>query len=145
MVPPKNSGFSEDAAEFDPGHRSLSGLHSFVQAERERLRAGQLDTVPVESAADPRVGDIADWPSPPIAQVSTHDLSRFGELWSTRHQTTIGILERGTGLHVDLGSGLYVTGKTRLEASDKFQAIFGTSRSAFSQEVGVPIRLGSGL
>ena len=72
-------------------------------------------------------------------------LTRFKELWQTRHQAVLATMQAGTGLNVDLGTGLYVTGATRLKASDKFRELFGPERTSLAEEVGIPLTLGSGL
>ena len=142
LLPP---GLSEKASEFDLGSGAKENHIDFVQAERNRLRAGLLDTGEVASSADPRLASLEPTPSPLLEAVTARKLLRFKDLWQTRHQDLLARVPLGTGLVIDLGTGLYVTGKTRHEASDRFEALFGTSRTALSQEVGIPLTLGSGL
>ncbi len=154
MSSPDPTGFSDRDAEFEAvptpnlANRPASvaaGSSSFVQAERDRLRAGLLDTPAIGSADDPRISQSPDACSPPIEAVTARELMCFKELWLTRHQSVVASLPIGTCLTVDLGTGLYVTGGSRLDTSDRFDAIFGSKRSAWSHEVGVPVTLGSGL
>jgi hypothetical protein len=143
----RRHGFSEEAAEYTAG-KTATATHlqptDFVQAERVRLRAGEIDTPPVVSSADVRLAGLADRPSPESDEVTVRRLSRFKELWNTRHQGALASLPRGTNVIVDMATGLYVTGDN-FAAWDRFEALFGGTRQALSQEVGVPITLGGGL
>ena len=146
----KPSGLSEEATEAFVHEKPSDGtlirapLFDFVQAERDRLRRSEFDTSAVSDSSDSRVAGAAESPFPPMDDVTTLRLSRFKELWHTRHQSILATIPRGTGLLVDLGTGLYVTGGTRLQASDRFREIFGPERTALSEEVGIPVTLGSG-
>lgn len=143
----RQRGLSEEAAEYTAGKAATTPAApiDFVQAERVRLRAGEIDTLPVLTPDDERLALLTNCPSPESYAVTTRRLSRFKELWNTRHQAALALLPRGTGITVDMATGLYVTGDSRLEASDHFEALFGGAREALSQEVGVPITLGGGL
>jgi hypothetical protein len=147
MTIDRQRGFSEEAAEYTARNTITAPQVpvDFVQAERVRLRAGEIDTPPVVSSVDERLAVLEDCPSPSPDVVTTLRLSRFKELWNTRHQAALASLPRGTGIAVDMATGLYVTGDDRLEASDRFEELFGSGRDALSQEVGVPITLGGGL
>lgn len=135
---------AEPRASLRPFSAPVSTI-DFVQSERDRLRAGLLDCAPVMSAEEERVALAAQTPSPPIEHVTARDLARFQEIWLTRHQSVINASATGTGVSVDLGSGLYVMGASRLDAADRFEALFGSNRSAWSHEVRVPITIGGGL
>ena len=152
-MPSRPPGFSDEAAAFaaqapariNHGPSPMLARFDFVQAERDRLRRNELDTREIASGSDPRLAGLADMPFPMMADVTSSRLSRFKELWRTRHQSAVSALARGSGLHIDLGSGLYVIGKNRLESSDRFRDVFGPTRTSLGQEVGVPVTLGSGL
>ncbi len=142
MTIDRQHGLSEEIAEYSAG--LAAATIDFVQEERVRLRAGELDTVPVQSASDERLAALADHPSPESDAVTVRRLSRFKELWNTRHQGALALLPRGTHVIVDMATGLYVTGGS-FEAWDRFEQLFGGARQALSQEVGVPVTLGGGL
>lgn len=115
----------------------------FVQAERERLRSGQLDAEAIVGIAE--IEALERMPSPDMDSVSTESLLAFSELWLARHRSIVRSLGIGTVLAVDLGSGMYVTATSTLVAMDRFEEAFSTERAAWVHEVGVPVTLGGGL
>ena len=134
------SGFAETATDY-----VVPRAADFIQAERDRLRAGTLDAPPLVDQSDPRLEAALLLAAPPIDNVDAHDLMKFGEVWRTRQQGKLRETKIGTSVVVDLASGLYVCGSSSIGTSDQFHALFGTSRSAWAFEHGVPITLGGGL
>ncbi len=133
-------GFAETATAYEATAGS-----DFVQAERDRLRAGLLDGAPVTDRSDPRLAEALRLPIVPIDAVSASRLHIFAELWRTRHQVRFREFAHGTAVQVDFASGLYVIANKRWAASDRLGDLFGARRSAWSFEHGVPITLGGGL
>ena len=133
-------GFAETAAAYE-----ASAGSDFVQAERDRLRAGLLDAAAAIDRNDPRLAEALRLPIVPMDAVSAARLHSFAELWRTRHQVRLRELAHGTAVQVDFASGLFVTADKRWAASDRLDAVFGTRRSAWSFEHGVAITLGGGL
>jgi hypothetical protein len=134
------SGFAETTTDY-----VVPRVSDFIQAERDRLRAGTLDATPIADQSDPRLEAALLLMAPSIDRVDAHDLMKFGEVWRTRHQGKLRETKIGTSVVVDFASGLYVCGSSSLGTSDQFHALFGTNRSAWSFEHGVPITLGGGL
>jgi hypothetical protein len=134
------SGFAETATDY-----VVPRVSGFIQAERDRLRAGALDAAPITDQSDPRLEAALSLAAPPIDRVDAYDLMKFGDVWRTRQQGKLRETKIGTSVVVDLASGLYVCGSSSFGTSDQFQALFGTSRSAWAFEHGVPTTLGGGL
>jgi hypothetical protein len=135
-----HGGFAEQAT----AYQASSG-GDFVQAERDRLRAGLLDQTPVTIRTDPRLAEALHISTPSDDKVTGRALGKFAELWRTRHQTILSNLPHGTCVTVDLASGLWFIGTKRWEASDLKDELLATGRAGWSFEHGVPLTLGGGL
>lgn len=142
----KAGGFAEERqVEFDHGgerkHR-MKSRSDVVQGERDRLRAGRLDLPPIENDHDERLRDCRELS---VGSPSVRDMSRFSELWLTRHEKVVHALPHGHTIVVDYATGHYVTDARALDAMDRFDALFGKGRPAWMHDIGIPITLGSGL
>jgi hypothetical protein len=141
MTTSRVDGFSERPSEYAAATASVD----FVQAERDRLRAGLLDQPPVTSSDDPRLVEALRLPSPASEEVSGRALGKFAELWRTRHQHVLAELPRGTGVVVDYASGLYLTAPKHVDALVIADGVFGPARPGWTFEHGIPLMLGGGL
>ncbi len=139
MGAPGKDGFSEQAVTHAVAYAD------FIQAERDRLRAGLLDQPPVKAPDDPRLAEALRLPSPTGDGVSGRALGTFGEIWRTRHQGALKGLPHGTCVTVDLASGLWFTAEKRWAAYDRRDEVLGKGRTGWSFEHGIPLTLGSGL
>ncbi len=127
----------------EPQHKHRMETRSaVVQGERDRLRAGRLDAPPISDAQDSRLNDC---PAMRAEKPSIRDLSRFCELWLTRHETVVHDLPHGSAIVVDFATGHYVAAVSALDAMDRFDLLFGSGRPAWAHDIGIPIALGSGL
>ena len=139
-------GFSEEGqTEFEASGRTRHRTESrplLVQGERDRLRAGRLDLPPIEDAHDERLYDCRQLK---VEKPSVRDLSRFCELWLTRHENVVHALPYSSAIVVDYATGHYVAGARALDAMDRFDALFGKDRPAWVHDIGIEITLGSGL
>ena len=75
----------------------------------------------------------------------TEAAGEAGAAWLEKKRAELALLPIGTVVVIDVETGEYVTGKTRLEAMDAYDSKIGPHRWGFVHQVGRKTFLGGGL